>query len=88
VRVPRPWRTFRGRRGARLQRVLVLQLGRVGDIGFVGDGRAAEDPRELGRDLTSDVPSGNVPFHRGPTIANWRFSLPVVRLPIEPATLV
>ena len=39
-------------------------------------------------DLISVTSAGSVPFHRGPTIANSRFSVPVVRLPIEVATLV
>ena len=39
-------------------------------------------------DLTSDMPAGTEPFQRGPTIANSPFSVPVVRLPIDVATLV
>ncbi len=39
-------------------------------------------------DLIGVTPSGSVPFQRGPTSANSRFSVPEVRLPSECATLV
>ncbi len=39
-------------------------------------------------DFTSDTPPGSVPFHFGPTMAKSPFSVPVVRLPSDAATLV
>jgi hypothetical protein len=68
--------------------VLVLELCGVGEVAFVVDGGAPEDPGEIRRRLDLGRALGERALEGGPDDGELALVHPVVRFPIDAATLV